>query len=40
MVNEAKRYVYMGDVFQVVLSRKLRFMLKGDPLAFYQNLER
>lgn len=40
MVNKAKRYVYMGDVFQVVLSRKLRFMLKGDPLAFYQNLRK
>ena len=40
MVNKAKRYVYMGDVFQVVLSRKLRFKLKGDPLAFYQNLRK
>jgi anthranilate synthase component 1 len=40
MVNKAKRYVYMGDVFQVVLSRKLRFMLKGDPLEFYQNLRK
>ena len=40
MVNKAKKYVYMGDIFQVVLSRKLKFMLNGDPLTFYQNLRK
>lgn len=38
MVNTAKKYIYMGDIFQVVLSRKLKFTLDGDPLLFYQNL--
>ncbi|MGC2382429.1 MAG: anthranilate synthase component I family protein, partial [Nitrososphaeraceae archaeon] len=38
MVNKAKKYIYMGDIYQVVLSRKLKFRLDGDPLLFYQNL--
>jgi anthranilate synthase component 1 len=40
MVNKAKKYIYMGDIFQVVLSRKLTFELNGDPLKFYQNLRK
>jgi anthranilate synthase component I len=38
MVNKAKKYIYMGDIYQVVLSRKIKFRLNGDPLLFYQNL--
>jgi anthranilate synthase component 1 len=40
MVNKAKKYIYAGDIFQVVLSRKLAFELAGDPLKFYQNLRK
>jgi anthranilate synthase component 1 len=40
MVNKAKKYIFMGDIFQVVLSRKLAFDIYGDPLKFYQSLRR
>ena len=37
-VKKAKEYVYEGEVFQVVISRKFKFQLYGDPLLLYQNL--
>jgi len=38
MVNSAKKYIYDGDVFQVVLSRSLNFEVKGDPISVYSRL--
>jgi len=38
MVNSAKKYIYDGDIFQVVLSRSLNFEVKGDPIAVYSHL--
>ena len=39
-VKKAKEYVYEGEVFQVVISRKFKFRLYGDPIIFYQNLRK
>ncbi len=38
IVNKAKQYIYDGDVFQVVLSRKFSFDSKGDHMALYKVL--
>jgi len=38
MVEKAKKYIYDGDVFQVVLSRKFNFEAKGDLLKVYKLL--
>ena len=38
IVNKAKQYIHEGDIFQVVLSRKFAFDVKGDNLALYRNL--
>jgi anthranilate synthase component I len=38
IVTKAKEYVYSGDVFQVVLSRKFSFEGKGDYLKVYEKL--
>lgn len=38
MVNTSKRYIYDGDIFQVVLSKKMRFNVKGDLLSVYKSL--
>ena len=38
IVNKAKKYIYDGDVFQVVLSRKFSFEADGDYLKVYQKL--
>ncbi len=38
MVNSAKKYIYDGDIFQVVLSRSLNFEVKGDPIEVYSHL--
>ena len=38
IVNKAKKYIYDGDIFQVVLSKKLKFNIKGDPLSVYKCL--
>jgi len=38
IVTKAKEYVYSGDVFQVVLSRKFSFEGKGDYLRVYEKL--
>jgi len=38
IVNKAKKYIYDGDIFQVVLSRKFSFNASGDYLKVYQKL--
>jgi len=38
IVESAKRYIYDGDVFQVVLSRKFSFEAHGDYLKVYEKL--
>jgi anthranilate synthase component I len=37
-VVRAKEYIRDGEIFQVVLSKRLDFALVGDPLAFYSTL--
>jgi anthranilate synthase component I len=38
MVKKAKRYIYQGDIFQVVLSKNISFRIKGDLLSIYSKL--
>ncbi len=38
IVNKAKKYIYDGDIFQVVLTRKFSFDASGDYLKVYQKL--
>ena len=38
IVKKAKEYIYSGDIFQVVLSRKFLFDAKGDDLTLYKKL--
>ena len=38
IVDKAKKYIYDGDIFQVVLSRKFSFEADGDYLKVYQKL--
>jgi len=38
IVESAKKYIYDGDIFQVVLSRKFSFEAHGDYLKVYQKL--
>lgn len=38
MVETAKEYIRAGDIFQVVLSQRLRSECKGDPFALYRKL--
>lgn len=38
IVNKAKKYVYDGDVFQVVLAKNMKFEVDGDLLRFYEAL--
>lgn len=38
IVNKAKQYIFDGDVFQVVLSRKFTFDANGDTLTLYKKL--
>jgi anthranilate synthase component 1 len=38
MVKKAKRYVYDGDVFQVVLAKSMNFRLKGSLVRLYEAL--
>jgi anthranilate synthase component I len=40
MVRKAKEHIREGDVFQVVLSKKVQGRLEGDPLTFYEHLLR
>jgi len=37
-VEKAKEYVTAGDVFQVVLSKRYDFQIRGDLIGFYHNL--
>ena len=37
-VDDAKKYIRAGDIFQVVLSKRLEFAFKGDLLNFYKAL--
>ena len=37
-VEKAKEYVTAGDIFQVVLSKRYQFQIKGDLMPFYQSL--
>ncbi len=39
-VKRAKDYVYEGEVFQVVISRKFVFEVHGDPIILYENLRK
>lgn len=39
-VEKARKHIYNGDIFQVVLSRKFKFLLQGDPLIIYQELRK
>ena len=39
-VENAKEYVTSGDVFQVVLSKRYDFHIKGDLIDFYRSLRR
>jgi anthranilate synthase component 1 len=38
IVNKAKKYIYDGDIFQVVLSRRFNFDVKGNHLKIYKEL--
>ncbi len=37
-VNKSKKYIYDGDVFQVVLSKRMSFDISGDLLGVYKKL--
>jgi len=39
-VETAKEYVTAGDVFQVVLSKRYDFQIKGNLIGFYRNLRK
>jgi anthranilate synthase component I len=39
-VEKAKQYVNAGDIFQVVLSKRYQFHLKGSLIAFYEALRK
>ena len=38
MVNKSKKYIYNGDIFQVVLSKSMSFNISGQLLGVYENL--
>lgn len=38
MVRTAKRHIIEGDIFQVVLSRRITFQYRGDPFSIYRAL--
>jgi anthranilate synthase component 1 len=38
MVKRAKKYIYNGDIFQVVLAKSINFEIKGNLISFYQSL--
>lgn len=37
-VRKAKKYIEEGDIFQVVLSQRLKATIKGDPFSLYRKL--
>ncbi|HEX2557369.1 MAG TPA: chorismate-binding protein [Nitrososphaera sp.] len=40
MVKQAKKYVYDGDVFQVVLAKSIKFTVKGSLISLYESLRK
>jgi anthranilate synthase component I len=40
MVNKSKRYIYNGDIYQVVLSKNIKFIIKGNLIVFYEHLRK
>jgi anthranilate synthase component I len=38
MVTKAKRYIYDGDIFQVVLAKSIKFTVNGDLFGLYSKL--
>jgi len=38
MVTKAKRYIYNGDIFQVVLAKSMKFTVKGNLIGLYAEL--
>jgi len=38
MVKKAQRYIYQGDIFQVVLSKNYKFNIEGNLLKVYESL--
>jgi anthranilate synthase component 1 len=40
MVKKAQRYIYDGDIFQVVLSKNFKFNIEGNPLNVYSSLRK
>jgi anthranilate synthase component 1 len=38
MVKRAKRYIYNGDIFQVVLAKSMKFTVKGNLIGLYAEL--
>ena len=39
-VKKAQKYIYDGDIFQVVLSKNLKFNIKGNLFYLYSLLKR
>lgn len=39
-VEKAKQYIHQGDIFQVVLSQRMKASFNGDPFHFYRKLRR
>ncbi len=39
-VNKVKKYLNNGDIFQTVISKKIKFNCNGKPLSLYQNLRK
>ena len=40
MVNKAKKYIFEGDIFQVVLSQRFSIPFTLSPMALYRSLRR
>ncbi len=40
IVKQAKKYIFNGDIFQVVISQRLRFPVKNNPFAVYKILRK
>ena len=38
MLKKAKKYIEEGDIFQVVLSQRLKATIEGDPFSLYRKL--
>ena len=40
MVNKSKRYIHNGDIYQVVLSKNMKFTINGNLIVFYEELRK